>query len=156
MGRPEGPGCYCFVNSILRSVLDGLTDKYDYVIIDTEAGMEHLSRRTTRGINYMFIVSDITPQGIMTAYRIKNLASELKLDIQNTILVLNRTNQCTDKLISLISKCGFQKFETIPECAEIVERSVDAKPLLDIPFECNAYQAVRKIVCNNILEKDGR
>jgi len=60
MGRPEGPGCYCYINNVLRDVLDRLSVNYDYVVIDNEAGMEHLSRRTTRDVDVLFIMSDVT------------------------------------------------------------------------------------------------
>jgi CO dehydrogenase maturation factor len=81
MGRPEGPGCYCYINQVLRTLLDKISEHYDYVIVDCEAGMEHLSRRTTRNIGVLLIVSDATKEGILTAGRIRGLSEEMKLKV---------------------------------------------------------------------------
>ena len=67
MGRPEGPGCYCAANNIIRKYTDQLADDYSYVVIDNEAGMEHLSRRTTHKVDLLLIVSDPTQKGVLTA-----------------------------------------------------------------------------------------
>ena len=60
MGRPEGPGCYCFVNSLLRRYLDRAVEDYPFALLDNEAGMEHLSRRTTRDVDLLLIVAEAT------------------------------------------------------------------------------------------------
>ena len=70
MGRPEGSGCYCAVNNMLRKIIETLSSNYDFIIIDTEAGLEHLSRRTTQNVNVMLIVTDISKRGFLTAQRI--------------------------------------------------------------------------------------
>ena len=90
MGRPEGPGCYCAANNIIRKYTDLLSEKYPYVVIDNEAGMEHLSRRTTHKVNLLIIVSDPTVKGILTAKRINELVDELQLDVDKRALVINR------------------------------------------------------------------
>ena len=90
MGHTEGPGCYCYANSVLRDVLKTLAGNYDYVIIDNEAGMEHLSRRTTQGIDYLLMISDATVRGIHTAGRIGRLVRELETRISERYLVINR------------------------------------------------------------------
>jgi CO dehydrogenase maturation factor len=79
MGRPEGPGCYCYINNILRTYMDALVDKYNYIIIDNEAGMEHLSRRTTREMDKFFVVTDFTPIGFETAERIRDLSQDMDI-----------------------------------------------------------------------------
>jgi CO dehydrogenase maturation factor len=79
MGRPEGQGCYCFANNVLRDVLDRLTRNYRSIVIDSEAGLEHISRRTLLTVDYLFIVSDCTVRGIRTAGRISALADEVAL-----------------------------------------------------------------------------
>src|SRR4030066_2399975 len=90
MGRPEGPGCYCAANNIIRKYTDMLSEKYSYVVIDNEAGMEHLSRRTTHKVNLILIVSDPTVKGVSTAKRINNLIDELALEIERRIFIINK------------------------------------------------------------------
>jgi CO dehydrogenase maturation factor len=89
MGRPEGPGCYCYVNDLLRLFVDRLMSSYDHVVIDNEAGMEHLSRRTTRDIDLLLLVSDSTPVGVTTAKRLSDLADELSLKVRRRLLLIN-------------------------------------------------------------------
>ena len=77
MGRPEGPGCYCYVNNVLRKIVDSIASGYPYVVMDTEAGLEHLSRRTTRDLDVLIITTDPTTRGAATAKRIAELVKEL-------------------------------------------------------------------------------
>ncbi|NLX47714.1 MAG: AAA family ATPase [Euryarchaeota archaeon] len=89
MGRPEGPGCYCYVNNLLRVFVDQVMDSYPHVIIDNEAGMEHLSRRTAREIDLLILVSDPTAVGVATALRLSQLADELDLKVKRKVLLMN-------------------------------------------------------------------
>jgi CO dehydrogenase maturation factor len=90
MGRPEGPGCYCYVNNALRNCMDKLIKEYDYIIIDNEAGLEHLSRRTTRFADTLLVVSDASRVGLKAARRIRELCKELDVKTRNNLLVVNR------------------------------------------------------------------
>ena len=90
MGRPEGPGCYCFANNLLRILIERLGKNYSYMIVDNEAGMEHFSRRTTRKIDLLFIVSDYSIIGLRSAKRILDLTRELELDVRDVRLIINR------------------------------------------------------------------
>ena len=90
MGRPEGPGCYCAANNMLRAIIDAIADSYPWVVIDNEAGLEHLSRRTTRDVDVLLIVSDATVRGITTAGRIAALLTELKTKVGKHYLIVNR------------------------------------------------------------------
>jgi CO dehydrogenase maturation factor len=90
MGRPEGPGCYCYVNNALRNAVAKLLNNYDYVVIDNEAGLEHLSRRTTRKADSMVVVSDASLTGLKAAKNVADLAKELKIRIEKSFLVINR------------------------------------------------------------------
>ncbi|MDP2904686.1 MAG: AAA family ATPase [Candidatus Omnitrophota bacterium] len=94
MGRSEGPGCYCYVNNVLRGVMEDLIRDYRYVIIDNEAGLEHLSRRTTRRADALIVVADATSAGLKAASRIAELARELKIDIKKSWLIINREDLC--------------------------------------------------------------
>ena len=91
MGRPEGPECYCMVNNLLRRIIDMLSQNYAYTVIDSEAGLEHISRRTTIGVQDMIVVADGSQQSFNTAARIKKLAEEFKARFNNLYLVVNRT-----------------------------------------------------------------
>lgn len=91
MGRPEGPGCYCYVNNLLRGLIKSLTDKYGYIVIDNEAGFEHLSRRTMRRAERLLLVSDSSEASLRAVRRIKDLVKELELDVRKMFLILNRS-----------------------------------------------------------------
>jgi len=90
MGRPEGPGCYCPVNHLIRMIIDTLTKNYDYTIIDCEAGLEHLSRRTTRDVDVMLVVLDTTLKSMKTALRLKEIAEEIDVDVKKLITIANK------------------------------------------------------------------
>jgi CO dehydrogenase maturation factor len=90
MGQPEGPGCYCMANTILAQVIEGLARSYRYLIVDNEAGMEHLSRLNLRKIHTLFVVSDPSIRGIVTAARIADLTKALKVEVRNKVLIVNR------------------------------------------------------------------
>jgi CO dehydrogenase maturation factor len=90
MGRPEGPGCYCAVNNMLRKFLDKLSGQYHYIVIDNEAGMEHLSRRTTNNVDLLLIAAEPTPVGITTARRILELSEKLPIIVKKTGIIWNK------------------------------------------------------------------
>lgn len=92
MGRPEGPGCYCYVNNVLRQTLSKLMKSYDYIVIDNEAGFEHLSRKTVKEMDILVIVSDGTKAGLQAAKRISNLVKELNIKYKQIYLIINRTS----------------------------------------------------------------
>jgi CO dehydrogenase maturation factor len=116
MGRPEGPGCYCYANDLLRDILKNLGEHYDYVIIDNEAGMEHLSRRTVQRIDDLLIVADPSSRGITAAGRISRLLEELDSRVGKKFLVLNRAGHSLDgHLEELIRDEGLELLAAIPE-----------------------------------------
>ena len=90
MGRPEGPDCYCAVNNMLRRFLDQLSSQYQYVIIDNEAGMEHLSRRTTNNVDLLCIVAEQSPLGALAARRIFELAKRLPISVKQVGVIWNK------------------------------------------------------------------
>jgi CO dehydrogenase maturation factor len=90
MGRPEGTGCYCAANSLAKKHIDLLKENYAYVVIDNEAGMEHMSRLVTTDVDHLFVVSDASARGLLTAKRILELITELNLNISNTHVLINR------------------------------------------------------------------
>ncbi|MCZ7543876.1 MAG: AAA family ATPase [Anaerolineae bacterium] len=143
MGRPEGPGCYCAVNHNLREVIDAVGGAYQYVVIDNEAGLEHLSRRTTRDVDAMFIVSDPTPRGLITAERVVELRDEVAVNIKNTWLVLNRVvGAIPDSLLARIEKIGVPLLGDIPYDEALIALEMEGGTIMDLPLDAPSYQAV--------------
>lgn len=104
MGRPEGPGCYCAANSLVKKSMDALKDNYPFVVVDNEAGMEHISRLVTQDIDHLFVISDGTPRGIMTAGRILSLTGDLRLNIVKTSVIVNRLRPGNEDALKKIAK----------------------------------------------------
>ncbi len=146
MGRPEGPGCYCYVNHLLRAILDRLSEEYDVVIMDTEAGLEHLSRRTTRDVDALVIITDPTARGIITAERIRKLVMELETKVHKIYAVGNRiTSTNAGRIEEELKKRGFEVLGLIPEDPYVQKLDLEGKPFTDLPENSPAYQAVEKI-----------
>jgi CO dehydrogenase maturation factor len=143
MGRSEGPGCYCAVNHNLREVIDGLSKNYRYVIIDNEAGMEHLSRRTTRDVQHLLIVSDPTQRGIVAAERIASFRNDLDIRIEKAYLILNRLpGDMPPSLINQIEKLDIPLLGTIPADDELSRFEFTGRPLVELGDESPVFQAV--------------
>ncbi len=140
MGRPEGPGCYCYANSVLRNVVGKLIKDYDYVVIDNEAGLEHLSRRTTREADALLIVSDATAAGMRAAARIYELVKELKIKIKKSFLVVNRSGIKPKALVE-----GLEYLTSIPEDSQIEGVSLSGCSLLDLRKNNKALEALSAI-----------
>ena len=147
MGRGEGQGCYCAVNHNLREVIDGMSKHYAYVVIDNEAGMEHLSRRTTRDVQHMFIVSDPTQRGLVTAQRIADMRKELDINIENAHLVVNRLRgEMPPALKEFTDKLDVPLLATIPADDKLAEFEFSGKPLVELGDESPVYQAVEEMM----------
>ncbi|MCP4359591.1 MAG: AAA family ATPase [Chloroflexi bacterium] len=147
MGQPEGQGCYCAVNHNLRQVVDSISKNYRYVIIDNEAGMEHLSRRTTRAVQHLFIVSEPTLRSIVAAARIAAFRHELDIDIECAGLILNRLNgEIPAALQTHIDKMGIPLLGTLPPDEELVDLEMEGRPLIELPDDSAAYTAVTRLM----------
>jgi CO dehydrogenase maturation factor len=143
MGRPEGPGCYCYVNNALRNVMANLIKDYDYVIIDNEAGLEHLSRRTTRSADALVVVSSPAQVGLKAAKRIRDLIKELKIKTQKELLIIN----CADNDIEVekIKDLKLDYLGFIPEDKAVERISLNGSCLFDLDSESKSLRALRKI-----------
>lgn len=147
MGRGEGAGCYCAVNHNLREVLDGISRHYAYVVIDNEAGMEHLSRRTTRDVQHLLIVSDPTQRGLVAAQRIADVRKELDINIENVYLIVNRLHgEMPLALKAFIDKMDAPLLGSIPSDDALAEFEFSGKPLVELGDESPVYQAVEKMM----------
>ncbi|RJQ45473.1 MAG: carbon monoxide dehydrogenase [Nitrospiraceae bacterium] len=143
MGRPEGPGCYCAANNIIRKYTDKLSDNYPYVVIDNEAGMEHLSRRTTHKVNLLLIISDPTQKGMQTAKRINSLVDELALEIDQRELVVNRiSDENFARLKDVSGDLPFENTFNVPEDKNIFNLDLEGRPVFDLPPDSIALKTV--------------
>jgi len=143
MGRSEGQGCYCAVNHNLREVVDDISRNYKYVVIDNEAGMEHLSRRTTRDVQHLLIVTDPSQRGIVAAERIAGFRNEFDINIEHAYLILNRaTNGIPEPIQSRINELDIPLLGTIPVSEEITELDYHGRPLIEVGEETDIYQKV--------------
>ncbi len=147
MGRPEGPGCYCYANNLLRDILKKLSENYQYVVIDNEAGMEHLSRRTVQNIDFLLIVSDPSPRSVQTAAKISRLLSELDTRIGEIHLILNRVKgKITDKLKKTIEEEELNLLSFLPEDDKLLQMDQAGVPILKIGEDSPAYQGVQRLM----------
>jgi CO dehydrogenase maturation factor len=147
MGRPEGPGCYCYVNNLLRKIIDSITSGYPLVVIDAEAGLEHFSRRTTRDVDALLITTDPTDRGIATAKRIAELVKEIDTKVGRQYVIANRVAEdLRDKVVQKISVTGLECIGMIPEDPLVQEFDINGKPLVKLPKTSKAYQAALEIV----------
>lgn len=141
MGRPEGPKCYCAVNNVLRGFLNELGSSYAYIITDNEAGMEHLSRRTTNNIDLLMIVGEPTKIGIITARRIVELTDSLPISISETGIIWNRTNGSVE-----VDTNGIEVFGTVPYDQEIYDAAIAGKNVFELDKDNAALKTVREIL----------
>ena len=147
MGQPEGPGCYCAVNHNLREVIDAISRNYRYVVIDNEAGMEHLSRRTTRNVQHLFIVSDPTQRGIVAAERIAAFRHALDISIEHTGLILNRLRgDIPPVLQERIEQMDIPFLGVVPADDELAEFEFSGRPLVELGKDSTVYKAVVDII----------
>ncbi len=147
MGRPEGPGCYCAANNIIRKYTDILAEKYPYVVLDNEAGMEHLSRRTTHKVDLLLVISDPTKKGVQTANRINSLIDELKLEVDKRKLIINRvSDENFEKIKSSGVELPFTDIFNIPEDDNIFHLDLEGKPVFDLPSGSAAVEKAFEIL----------
>jgi CO dehydrogenase maturation factor len=143
MGRPEGAGCYCAVNHNLREVVDSISKSYRYVVIDNEAGMEHLSRRTTRDVDHLLMVSDPTQRGIVATERIARMIPDLDINVENVYLILNRVmGDIPAPLMEKIDALGVNFLGAVPASQDLMEFEFSGRPLVELGDESPVYQAV--------------
>ena len=147
MGRGEGPECYCYPNLMLRKFIDTLSENYAYMVMDNEAGMEHLSRRTTQNIDELLIISDHSVKGVRTVARIRDLVTELKLVVKRQSVIINFASTKLGPLVSEeLARLGIDPIAIIPLDEEVYEYDLKLKPLLDLPDISKAVRAVSDLM----------
>ncbi|ADI73341.1 Cobyrinic acid ac-diamide synthase [Methanohalobium evestigatum Z-7303] len=146
MGRPEGPGCYCYVNNLLRGIMTRLVTNYDAVIIDTEAGLEHFSRKLIPEIDDLIVVTDGSKRGMQTGERIRQLVGELETKVKNVYVVANKVTESNRELIEQNAKdLDLRLLGAVPVDKIIEERDLKGLPLFDLPDESVAIKEINNI-----------
>lgn len=148
MGRPEGPACYCAVNNLLRQFLDKLSSQYQFVVIDNEAGMEHLSRRTTNNVDLLCIVTEATSLGALTAERIFALAKQLPIVVKESGVVWNKVEGAAGCEPGLD---GIETLGRIPMDQSVLDASIQGRTIFDLDPHSPALLAVRRMAEQKIM-----
>lgn len=149
MGRGEGEGCYCYINTVLTRILGKLSKNYSVILMDMEAGLEHLSRRTDRYVDTLIVVVDPSIMSFKTAEKIKQIVKEVNIEAKYMYVVGNRISKpIEEKLYKWAEEVGYQVAGIIPEDEKILEYSIHGKSLLDLPRDSNAVKAASVIAKN--------
>ncbi len=147
MGRPEGPGCYCFANTILRACVDQVGKQYRYVVVDCEAGLEHLSRRTAGDVDILVLLADPSMRSLDTVKRVTDLLDELKTKVGRIVFAFTRLNNgIPPELAAAAKERGLPEPRAIPEDAELRELDVKGQALVGVGENSLAYQAVKSLL----------
>lgn len=134
MGCPEGSGCYCGANAILKSYFEDLKKNYKFIVVDNEAGMEHFSRKTAADIDLLLFVSNYSKKGIVTAERLSKMVDDLKLTVKNRYLLINKAPEELDPgFVKEVENLGIPYFGNLVSDKMIEEYDVKGKPLTELP-----------------------
>lgn len=146
MGTPEGAGCYCAANSLLAGLLEKLVNNYSFVVMDNEAGMEHISRLTTKNVDLLLIVSDTSRRGLQAGMRINKLSKELNIGVAKSYLIINQAkSDLPPEVMDLISHDGLELAGTVPADDTVYEYDLKGKPTITIDEGNPAVKAVFEI-----------
>lgn len=149
MGRPEGPGCYCYVNNLLRGVIGTLTKNYDFIVMDNAAGMEHISRRTVGTVNKLLLVSDFSVPGIRSTKKIYDLAKDLGIKIGNAYLIINKSKGPLYVLGEEIKATSLQLIGDVPNNEKLGMWSIENRPIFE--FEDKDIRDRINSICENLM-----
>jgi CO dehydrogenase maturation factor len=146
MGQSEGPGCYCAANNLVAHFMEILSKNYPYILMDNEAGMEHISRLTTKNVDLLVLVSDPSWRGIQACRRLKDLANQLRIVTGRVVLLVNRVaNGLSDRTQQEIATQGLDLAGLIPQDPLVAEYDSQGRPTYTLPGDSAAYKAVQDI-----------
>ena len=149
MGRQEGQGCYCMVNNILNRFTEELESNYKYLLVDNEAGMEHLSRRTSGRVDMLLLVTDYALRGLRAVGRINEMLGDLKIEVKQKGLIVNRAPETLGKaFLEEVENIGVPIVCTIPDDQNLLEFDMERRSLLELDDPSPAVVAV-----NQMMEK---
>jgi CO dehydrogenase maturation factor len=155
MGRGEGAGCYCFPNNVLKEFIDKLAVNYRFLVMDNEAGLEHLSRRTTENVDELIIVSNHSVKGVRTIGNILDLIKELKLNVKRQSIVINQApGQLDPMIVGTLNELGVMADAVIPMDDLIADYDLQQKPLTDLPDISPAVQAIDSLMEKLLYNKN--
>lgn len=145
IGQPEGPGCFCPSNALLRKVINSITKDFDIVLIDCEAGLEQINRMVIETVDILLIVSDISIRSIETAAAIRNGAKKFT-QYKKLGLILNRVKGNTSQIKKKIDDLKLPLLAEIPEDNVITEFELKGKPIIDVSDKSKSLLEVNKLV----------
>lgn len=148
MGKAELSGCYCYVNNLLKRYLELLQGNYRYVVMDNEAGMEHISRGLVNDVDVLFVLTDPSPRGILTAGRIADLVEELKRKVKRVAMIVSRVpgRELAPILRQKVDELGIEFAGVLPADDEVVEFDLEGRSALDLPDDNPVVAAVDQIL----------
>lgn len=153
MGRQEGTGCYCMVNNILNKFTEELSKSYKYLLVDNEAGMEHLSRRTSGRIDMLFLVTDYSLRGLRAVRRIHDMLGDLKLDVKDIGIVVSRTpldveepSDLNDAFLKEVGEIGVEILGLIPADSMLMDFDMEQRSLMELPDDSLSVAAVDEMM----------
>ena len=148
MGRTQGKGCYCFVNGLLQTQLQKLTPNYPYVVVDNEAGMEHISRGILPKVNILLLISDCSRRGVQSVGRIAALAKECGLNPDTVGLIINRApdGKVNEGTMEEVRNQGLELIGVVPHSTEVYEYDCEGKPTVELPADSPVKLALHDII----------
>jgi CO dehydrogenase maturation factor len=142
MGQPEGAGCYCAANTLLTGFMERLVNNYPFIVMDNEAGMEHISRLTTKNVDILLIVADTSRRGLQAALRIDNLARCLNIGVGKSYVIINQAKDApSEQALEMIKAGGLELAGTVPEDDTIYEFDLNGRPTIEMPEDSPSVQA---------------
>jgi CO dehydrogenase maturation factor len=143
MGRPEGAGCYCAANHLLTECMDNLADNYKYLVVDNEAGMEHISRVTTQSVDLFLVISDPSRRSLQAAARVSQLAKDMGVLGGSAHLILSMVrSEPSPEMLSLIKEMGMELAGTVPDDEQLAAYDLAGTPTSTLPPDNPVRQAV--------------
>jgi len=146
MGSPQGPGCYCYPNDLLKNYLEKLSKNYDYMVIDNEAGLEHLSRRLLPTVDLLLVTSDSTARGVRSAGRVREIVDNVKIAVSKMGLIIGRSQEGVSKQLEQeVKKTGLELFGEVPNDPMVADYDLKGEALLKLPDDSEAVKATKEI-----------
>jgi CO dehydrogenase maturation factor len=147
MGRPEGPGCYCSINDLLKYGIDGLSKQFDITLIDCEAGPEQVNRRVVKGVDMLIIVTDPSIRGArVTDSIVEVVRSDESIKPPKLGIVINRLSGSDEVIRGLAHKWELEIIGNIPEDRSVSKFDADGRPLIELPDSSPSVAAVSEIL----------
>ena len=150
MGRTQGKGCYCYVNGVLKSQVDKYAKNYSYIVMDNEAGLEHVARGTLPHVDTMLLISDCSRRGIQAVARLAEMVSEMNLNPGQMGLIVNRApgGVLDDGVKAEIEKHGLTLFGVLPQDEAVYRCDCEGTPSAKLPDSDPVKVALRGILQN--------